>query len=64
MKILITIMMILTSTPVFASSRNDDGMFLAYAFLVICGLIIVLQLLPVLMLMFGMVKGTKKAISK
>jgi len=64
MKILMTAMMILISTPVFASSRNDDGMFLAYAFLVVCGLIIFLQIIPVLMLMFGMVKGTKKAISK
>ena len=55
-----TFLMTLMSSPVFASGRNDDGMFLAYAFLGVCGLIVFLQIIPVLVLGLGMLKGMLK----
>lgn len=47
------------ATPVFAASaaREDNSMLLVYLFLGVCGLIILLQLLPVFALGIGMLKG-------
>ncbi len=46
-------------TPVFAATaaREDNSMTLVYVFLGICGLIIMLQLIPVFALAFGIIKG-------
>jgi len=62
MKTLITtILLSLTTTSAFASvSHNDDGMLLAYLFLGMCGLIILLQMLPVFALGFVIVKSLFK----
>jgi len=48
-----------TIVPAFAETgaREDNSMTLVYLFLSICGLIIFLQLIPVFVLGFGMVKG-------
>lgn len=40
-----------------AGGRQDNSMTLVYLFLGICGLIILLQLMPVFALVYGMVKG-------
>lgn len=44
---------------VMASSgvRDDDGMFLVYCFLGICASIIFLQVIPLLILGYGIVRG-------
>ncbi len=39
------------------AARQDDSMTLVYLFLATCGLIIVLQLLPVFTLVYGLIKG-------
>ena len=46
-------------TPVFAESaaRQDDSNVLVWAFLGACALIIFMQLVPVVTLAFGLVKG-------
>ena len=50
---------VVAATPVFAASaaREDNSMLLVYLFLGVCGLIIILQLLPVFSLGIGMVKS-------
>jgi len=47
------------ASPVFAATaaREDNSMVLVYLFLGVCGLIILLQLLPVFALGIGMIKG-------
>lgn len=47
------------STPVFAETgaREDSSNVLVWAFLGICGLIIFLQMVPVISLAYGLVKG-------
>lgn len=56
---LVTLLLLLTATSAFAEAgaREDNSMTLVYLFLAICGLIISLQLIPVFMLMYGLVKG-------
>lgn len=51
--------MVLLSSPVLAAAggREDSSNVLVWAFLGICGLIIFLQLVPVLSLTYGLVKG-------
>ena len=53
------IVLLTTVIPAFAetAARTDNSMTLVYLFLGVCGLIIFLQLIPVLALGFGMVKG-------
>ena len=48
-----------TLTTVMASSgvREDNSMTLVYVFLGLCGTIIFLQVVPLLILGFGMLKG-------
>ena len=43
--------------------RQDNSQYLVWAFLGMCALIVIVQLMPVLILAFGLVKGlfTKKA---
>ena len=60
-KLLGTLMAILIASPAFAMvERVDNSMTLVYAFLGLCGMIIFLQILPVLALAFGMVRGIFK----
>jgi hypothetical protein len=51
-----------TIIPAFAAEgvREDSSSYLVWAFLGMCALIIVLQLLPVILLLFGTVKGISK----
>lgn len=53
---------LLTSPAVYAASgAGDDNIgFFAWLFMAMCGLILVGQLLPAALLMFGFVKGFKK----
>jgi hypothetical protein len=48
--------------PAFAAAgvREDSSSFLVWAFLGMCALIIVVQLLPVILFVFGAVKGLSK----
>jgi len=48
-----------TIVPAFAAAgaREDNSMTLVYLFLGVCGLIILLQLIPVFALGYGMVRG-------
>jgi hypothetical protein len=45
-----------------ATVRQDNSQFLVWAFLGMCALIVIVQLMPVFILAFGLVKGlfTKK----
>ncbi len=38
-------------------AREDNSMFLVYCFLAVCGSIIFLQIVPLLLLSYGMIKG-------
>ena len=46
-----------------AGTRQDNSQFLVWAFLGMCALIVIVQLMPVFILAYGLVKGlfTKKA---
>lgn len=60
MKWLLNIMLALgTATSAFAGSgaSEDNSGFLVWGFLGMCGLIVVLQLFPTLMVMLGFAKG-------
>jgi len=46
-----------TLSPAFAAGREDNSMTLVYLFLGVCGLIIMLQMIPVFALAFGIIKG-------
>lgn len=43
-----------------AGARQDDSQFLIWAFLGMCALIVIIQLMPVAMIAFGLVKGLTK----
>ena len=51
--------LLVLSSPVLAAAgpREDSSNVLVWAFLGICGLIIFLQMVPVLTMAFGLVKG-------
>jgi protein-S-isoprenylcysteine O-methyltransferase Ste14 len=50
-----------TATPVLAAAaREDHSNFLVWAFLSVCGLIVVVQLLPVIFMAFGLITGAAK----
>ncbi len=49
--------LMLTPSLAFAAERSDNSMILVYAFLTMCGLIIFLQCVPLMILVWGMVKG-------
>ena len=40
-----------------AGTRQDHSQFLVWAFLGMCALIVIIQLMPVVMLTYGLVKG-------
>lgn len=63
-KSILTGIMMLTTSPLFAATteRTDNSMFLVYAFLGMCGLIIFLQMLPIFGMIFGMIRGFKKEV--
>ncbi|HKL22674.1 MAG TPA: hypothetical protein VJ904_12780 [Tichowtungia sp.] len=49
------------ATPVLAAgAREDNSNLLVWAFLSMCGLIVVVQLLPVIFMAFGIVTGALK----
>ena len=54
-----TFLFLLSAAPVWAETgaRQDNSMVLVYLFLATCGLIIMLQLIPVFTLLFGILKG-------
>ena len=52
-----TLILTLTSTLAFAAERTDNSMTLVYGFLGLCGLIIFLQVLPVLAVAFGIIRA-------
>ena len=55
------IVALVSATPVLAASgREDNSNFLVWAFLSLCGLIVVVQLLPVIFMAFGIVAGAVK----
>jgi uncharacterized membrane protein YhaH (DUF805 family) len=49
--------LLLFPTVAVASERHDSGMGLVYGFLALCGLIILLQCIPLILLVWGMIKG-------
>lgn len=50
------------ATPVFAAgAREDNSSLLVWAFLSLCALIVLVQLLPVIFMAFGIVSGAIKA---
>ena len=55
------LVLLASATPVLAASgREDNSNFLVWAFLSLCGLIVVVQLLPVIFMAFGIVSGAVK----
>ncbi len=57
---LTTLMTLIASTSAFAAStagRVDNSGFLVWAFLGFCALIVVAQLVPAVLVMFGIVKA-------
>ena len=49
-----------TSALAEAAARQDSSQLLVWAFLGMCALIVIIQLMPVVMLAYGMVKGLLK----
>ncbi|MCM2264468.1 MAG: hypothetical protein NDI73_04655 [Desulfuromonadales bacterium] len=43
-----------------AGTRQDDSQFLVWAFLGMCALIVIVQLMPVAVITFGLIKGLAK----
>ena len=54
-----TVFLTIMSNPAFAAvaERVDNSMFLVYCFLGVCGMIIFLQIIPVLAVAYGIVKA-------
>lgn len=52
------------SPALAASARQDSSGLIVWIFLGFCALIVIAQLLPALLLMFGMVKGVASAASE
>jgi hypothetical protein len=55
--------LMITTTPAFAAgaAREDNSGLFVWIFLALCALIIVAQLIPAVMVLFGFAKGIKKA---
>jgi hypothetical protein len=55
-------MLVLSSTLALAetTARQDHSQLLVWAFLGMCALIIIIQLMPVVMIAYGLVKGLVK----
>jgi len=56
---LLSAVMLAPATQVLAEagSRQDHSDFLVWAFLGMCALIVIIQLMPVIMIAYGLVKG-------
>ena len=53
--------LLVLSTPVFAESmRQDNSPILVYAFLGMCGLIVLIQAIPPILVAMGFIKGLNK----
>jgi len=50
-------MLISFASPAFAAGREDHSGLVVWVFLGFCGLIIVAQLVPAVLMMLGLVKG-------
>ena len=59
---LLSAALLVPATPALAAAgnRQDNSDFLVWAFLGMCALIVVIQLMPVVMLAYGLVKGLLK----
>ena len=64
MKALATVMGIITPVTAFAATaaREDSSGIFVWIFLGFCALIVVAQVIPALLLMFGMAKGIKSVV--
>lgn len=48
---------ILAAAPAFAGQHTENSGLLAWVFIGFCGLIVICQIIPALVLGFGMIKG-------
>ena len=66
MRALITIMGIIAPATAFAASavREDNSGIFVWVFLGFCALIVVAQVIPALLLMFGMAKGITSVVKE
>ena len=66
MRALTTLMGILAPVTAFAASgaREDSSGIFVWVFLGFCALIVVVQVVPALMLMFGMAKGITSVVKE
>lgn len=64
MKTLATIIGLLAPATAFAATgaREDNSGLFVWIFLGFCALIVVAQVIPAILLMFGMAKGVKEAV--
>ena len=51
-------------TAFAASGRVDDSGFFVWIFLGFCALIVVAQIIPAILLMFGLVKGVSQVVTE
>jgi hypothetical protein len=53
---------LITGAPLWAAdaARDDDSSIFVWIFLAFCALIVVAQLIPAVLMMFGFAKGVKK----
>ena len=56
-KVLISLMLVAVPSIALAAERVDNSMYLVYGFLFMCGMIIMLQCVPLIILVWGMIKG-------
>ena len=66
MRVLTTLMGILAPVTAFAASgaREDSSGVIVWVFLGFCALIVVAQIIPAVMLMFGMAKGITSVVKE
>lgn len=65
MRALITLMGILAPVTAFAASvREDSSGIFVWVFLGFCALIVVAQIVPAILLMFGMAKGVASMVKE
>ena len=66
MRVLTTLMGIIAPVTAFAASgaREDNSGVFVWVFLGFCALIVVAQIIPAIMLMFGMAKGITSVVKE
>ncbi len=57
-------LLISLASPAFAAGREDHSGLVVWIFLGFCGLIIVAQLIPAVLMMLGLVKGVAEGSKK